>query len=549
MKGLILFFLFLSCNVLAQDTFKAQYDLIMAKLPNDTRGSEELAAALLIRAQEEQNEEYIAKSNYLLGVIKYYDSRFYASTRFYTKALETDYARKTDKFREALYNNRGANLDFLNRVPEAMKDFNQSLKIAESRKDSTAIAQTLINIALLDVKAKRFEEAERTNKEVLQYFVSKKDTANISLCYQNLGLLYKDQGRLRLALENSKKALEYHRAVGYEYGIVQSLFIIGELYGMQDNISLSDSFFLESLTVLDQAQTDMQGMKAYIYINLAANNVEREEYGGVEDYLKKAYRLLIESGIVDNMDAYFFVSMDYYTRTGNFNAYKLKQQEYIEYTENKEEQKSLAKYNELKSFYGYEQKEQRIKEQKDQIAMMKMRVFYLCIIVAMALLFIFIRLYYYIKIKEYVRSLYVTNVNNLEKRFDSLAEEENDSHVELFNQIVDLMKVERPFLNPDYSISDLGDRLNTNKKYISQAINTHSSFNFNSFINSYRIDEAKRMIITNGSSVSLKVISFEAGFNNHTTFYRQFKEITGLTPTQFVELSTKDLESKAKAVA
>ncbi len=542
MKVFIFFVMFVSCNLMARDyPYKIQYDKIVGKLPNDTEGSEKLATLMLEKAKSEKNDEYIAKAYFLLGAIKYYNSRYYISNQFYTKALATDYAKKNNKFREYCLNNRGANFDFLNRIPEALKDFNTSLRIAETRKDSTAVAETLINIALLDVKAKRFSDAEKTNREVLKYFLSKKDTANISLCYQNLGLLFKEQDKFRLALDNCKNALFYHRAAGYQYGVIQTLFTIAEIYSLQDKIAESDSCFLKALEILKSAKFDMETMEAHIYVHLASNRIEKSEYSQAEKYLGLAYSLFKRTGMTENMGIYYFVSMDYYSRTGNFKAYKKKQQEYIEYTERKEAEKTLDKYNELKSFYGYDQKEQRIRDQESQISIMKMKIFYSSLIIILVSALLIVITYYYKETKKYVKTLYDSNVKSLSLKSDSYVTDTTDMYAALYNKILDLMKEERLYLNPDISISDLGRRMGTNSKYISQAINKYGNHNFNSFINAYRIDEAKRIIIRNGNSIALKVISAEVGFNNHTTFYRQFKDITGLSPTDFVEMSTKNL--------
>ena len=103
------------------------------------------------------------------------------------------------------------------------------------------------------------------------------------------------------------------------------------------------------------------------------------------------------------------------------------------------------------------------------------------------------------------------------------------------------MEEEKLYLQPDLNISDLSARTGSNDKYISQAINNYSNGNFNSFLNRYRINHAKKRIIESGGTMSLKIVSAESGFNNHTTFYRQFKEITGLTPTQFTDMSRQPL--------
>lgn len=54
---------------------------------------------------------------------------------------------------------------------------------------------------------------------------------------------------------------------------------------------------------------------------------------------------------------------------------------------------------------------------------------------------------------------------------------------------------------------------------------------FNQFLNEYRIGHARRMI--RNSSYTLAAISLDCGFSNISNFNKQFKRITGETPSEF----------------
>ena len=57
---------------------------------------------------------------------------------------------------------------------------------------------------------------------------------------------------------------------------------------------------------------------------------------------------------------------------------------------------------------------------------------------------------------------------------------------------------------------------------------------FFDFLNSYRIREAKSMLIHQDSlSQSILDVSFAVGFNSNSAFYAAFKNATGQTPAQF----------------
>ncbi len=107
----------------------------------------------------------------------------------------------------------------------------------------------------------------------------------------------------------------------------------------------------------------------------------------------------------------------------------------------------------------------------------------------------------------------------------------------LFARLSFLMHKNQLFLQPDLSLKMLADQLSTNTKYLSQVVNNQSGTNFRTFVNSFRVKEAKKMI-KNGSFENLTFygIAQQCGFKNKSTFYKVFKELTGVTPKQYAEI-------------
>ncbi|ADB39178.1 helix-turn-helix domain-containing protein [Spirosoma linguale] len=98
------------------------------------------------------------------------------------------------------------------------------------------------------------------------------------------------------------------------------------------------------------------------------------------------------------------------------------------------------------------------------------------------------------------------------------------------------MENERPYLDPDLSLTDLARRLKTNASVLSQVINAGTGKNFNDFVNQYRVDDFKQQALdpANGH-LSLLGIALESGFNSKATFNRAFKKLSGQSPREFVE--------------
>lgn len=92
------------------------------------------------------------------------------------------------------------------------------------------------------------------------------------------------------------------------------------------------------------------------------------------------------------------------------------------------------------------------------------------------------------------------------------------------------------FKDKDFSISKLSSELKTNSTYISKAIKRKGYLNFNNYINTYRVLFVKKLIEdTNLDKITLFYIYNQAGFNSQSTFNRVFKQIEGITPSEYIQ--------------
>ncbi len=109
------------------------------------------------------------------------------------------------------------------------------------------------------------------------------------------------------------------------------------------------------------------------------------------------------------------------------------------------------------------------------------------------------------------------------------------SEDELFiNRLIQYMEEFKPHLNPELTISNLAESMNTSVEYLSETLNSRLNRNFFDFINHYRIEEFKqRCNLTENKNITLLGIAFDCGFNSKATFNRVFKNATGKTPSEF----------------
>ncbi len=108
--------------------------------------------------------------------------------------------------------------------------------------------------------------------------------------------------------------------------------------------------------------------------------------------------------------------------------------------------------------------------------------------------------------------------------------------IRLFDRIKAIMDEEKLFLDPDLTLRKLSGRLDTNTKYLSQVINHHGGCNFLTFINGYRISEVKKYLDAGDFyKHTFFGIAQRCGFKNKSTFYKVFRDTTGMTPKAYAD--------------
>lgn len=105
----------------------------------------------------------------------------------------------------------------------------------------------------------------------------------------------------------------------------------------------------------------------------------------------------------------------------------------------------------------------------------------------------------------------------------------------LKKRLQNVMQNEKPFLNPQLTLTVLAKTLGVNSTVISYAINQGFGKNFNDFVNELRILEVKQKLRNraDAENSTLLATAFNCGFNSKATFNRAFKKFTGVSPLEF----------------
>ena len=102
-----------------------------------------------------------------------------------------------------------------------------------------------------------------------------------------------------------------------------------------------------------------------------------------------------------------------------------------------------------------------------------------------------------------------------------------------------LMTAERAYRQDGLTIGTLAQQLGLPEYRLRRLINQALGYrNFNSFVNHYRIAEAKAALADpSQAEVPVLTIALDAGFSSLGPFNRAFKAETGMTPSEYRRLS------------
>ena len=120
-----------------------------------------------------------------------------------------------------------------------------------------------------------------------------------------------------------------------------------------------------------------------------------------------------------------------------------------------------------------------------------------------------------------------------QERAASMSEEEMK---EIKKRLERAMEEKQPYRNPGLNLNALAEMAGTSPHSLSRVINDGYGMNFNDFVNSYRIEEFKRLAQQEEyQNHTLLAIAFIVGFNSKSAFNRSFKKLEDCTPREYLK--------------
>ncbi len=129
-------------------------------------------------------------------------------------------------------------------------------------------------------------------------------------------------------------------------------------------------------------------------------------------------------------------------------------------------------------------------------------------------------------------SLAIKNEDSSGKPDSSMSNSTSDIEdallVKVFNE---LMESEQLYKDPNLTLNGLALRMDLPARHISGAINRVYRRNLSQVVNDFRVDEVKRLLTLDDRSVTS--IMFDSGFQTKSSFNREFRRVTSMSPSDY----------------
>ena len=492
----------------------------------------------------------------------------YLSMRIASKSMDSTLISDAWKAMSYAYNRCG-------QLDSALYFTNKLLNYSKRAGDDRQYRNALSSMGTILNQNKRPEDALKYFREANQITIAISDTSSFAMSHYNLGLTFQALKQYDSCFYHLQKAVvpaekgNQTNLLFYVYGsMAESYFELGQKEEWKKYLLKANGIALE----IGNLQFQAMG-----YSTLAMNSLKEDDFKGAIQYGLKADSLLKKSPyqvLQMNVDSMMFAAYRTLSRYEEALAW------YLEFVKIKEKligENQTAQLNKMMVDYGTREKNQTISKQNAEIRNKKIQLQLLALLLLITLFSIILMVRHIIKIKRHRESLYQKE-KYIDGQIDELAQYKlflqksgmadgtsdlSDNNIlleetvvnpsirySLYQQLRDLLETRKLYLDPELNQQTLITLLGTNKKYLYQAIAGYGEENFRSLINRYRVDESKRLIeqsIRIDSTQDMTTVYQAAGFNSAASFYRIFKQVTGLTPTEYVNEGRKEMKHHGKA--
>ena len=398
----------------------------------------------------------------------------------------------------------------------ALKYYKMAIEAAKKSKHPRSIGYVYMNFGSGNFTEGNLEEAMKYNKIALPYFKKINDLHYLAFTNNNIGDIFFNIGKIDSARIYTERALQY---------------------GLKSNNRISIGLSHHSLGKIAMQNND---------------------YAKAVDHYKKS----LEDDFIENVIQNYYQLSESYSKLGRPDSalHYLKLHDVVKDSMYNISSQRLVIDAETK--YNVDQKVKELEaaraEKKElEEKFVTSRNLTLFFIVGGFVIVGFVIFYYRNKTIEFIQKLSPLNedgsgdkrrLKTVIKAIDNASGgngERNNLSDEIVNEIIirldKIMKEERLYLDPQITQATVAKKIKTNTAYLSRAINQKYNLNFSSYVNTFRVKEAEKIISGDESELyTFEGISRSVGFTSKSAFYNAFKKFTGKTPSKYAENMRKN---------
>jgi len=151
-------------------------------------------------------------------------------------------------------------------------------------------------------------------------------------------------------------------------------------------------------------------------------------------------------------------------------------------------------------------------------------------------LLLFPQILYGIPVRDPLKSMPAATEPFNTRKYIQKPSKNYDAFKVLSEKIIEYFDAEKPYLNPNFTLTELAAALHCPQHHISYCFSDFLETNFTKLRSLKRIEYAQNILKgENTKELSIDQIAQMSGFSSRSTFFSTFKELTGMTPTEFMQ--------------
>lgn len=408
------------------------------------------------------------------------------------------------------------------------------------------------------------------------HFESNNDTLNTAYSYRNIGNTLKKMGMNEDAIIYYKMALGLHRNIN---NIVESAVEMNNIAVVYKafNPDSSRIYFLWSLALIDETGSiENKLMIRFNYANLLKStenytdalkiyedvyeksvkanilrgqivslNLIAKTYAALKQnaeagvYFLKVIDLAKSKGMAEDLKRIYKEVFTFYLETGEINQAREYFGKWETLCDSLKDTYQIENVVKFKTLYETEKKERENIELKNNIEIKnRNNIIFISLGGILIMLLIFI-LYVFLQRTRYLKLLIARahlqiEQYNTRKYETKLPADERRQESDLARDIHKILVEDTLCTNTQLTLDMLANELHVNRKILSATINHYFGMNFNSLVNFFRIEVAKKLLLdADFDCMKMEAIGHKSGFSTRQSFYIAFNKFVGVSPTEY----------------